>query len=105
MSYEKVQEFDEDELIEGKDNESIDDKSSVKIAEIKLIQPPTIQLIENSEYIESIEEIGMLTLFSEVGDLMKYVKSLKTEVRKLYSTVKTVISQSQNQITDIQNKE
>lgn len=53
--------------------------------------PPSITLTDPAEYSEDTEELGIVSIFSEVGDVMKYLRTLKGEVRKLHSAMQSTI--------------
>jgi hypothetical protein len=63
--------------------------SRVKVPREK-VNPPRILLYKPWEYAESTEELGVAQVFSEVGDVMKYVKALRGEVRKLHATIRAL---------------
>lgn len=49
---------------------------------------PKLLVYNHWEYAEDIEELAVNSLFTEVGDMMKYLKSLKGEIRKLNATIR-----------------
>jgi hypothetical protein len=57
---------------------------------IKFVPLPKILTYSQWEYTEDLEESSLSYLFDEVGDMMKYLKNVKQEVRKLHATVKAV---------------
>jgi len=61
----------------------------MKAREVRLVAPPSIALTDPAEYLEDTEELGIVSIFHEVGDIMKYLRTLKSEVRKLHSTIQS----------------
>lgn len=54
------------------------------------VPPPRILTYKPWEYAESTEELGVAQVFGEVGDVMKYVRTLRGEVRKLHATIRAL---------------
>ena len=81
--------FDEEE--EDEDDESSLEGHQARVrAPVEKAPPPRILLYKPWEYVESTEELGVAQVFSEVGDVMRYVKTLRGEVRKLNATVRAL---------------
>lgn len=88
MSFEKV-------LMEGEEGSLEDEASLESAARLKMnamekVNPPKLKLFKQWEYSEDTEEMGLSQVFTEVGDLMKYMRNLKGEVRKLHGTIRAV---------------
>ncbi len=54
------------------------------------IKPPLPWTPQMWEYSEDTEELGVVSIFDEVGDLARYTSSLRTEIKKLQHTVDTL---------------
>ncbi len=54
------------------------------------VPPPRLKIFKQWEYSEDTEELGVAQVFAEVGDLMKYMKALRGEVRKLHGTMRAM---------------
>lgn len=83
LSYEKVEDYDDDEI----NSPSKISNPAVK-RPIRSIPPPKIAFQEPWEYLEDFEELGLTTMFHEVGDLARFMRNLKSEVRNLHSIVR-----------------
>ena len=55
-----------------------------------MVAPPKLLLYKPWEYAEDSEELGVQQVFGEVGDIMKYVRTLRGEVRKLHATIRAL---------------
>mmetsp|Transcript_32355 Transcript_32355/g.54541 ORF Transcript_32355/g.54541 Transcript_32355/m.54541 type:complete len:832 (+) Transcript_32355:47-2542(+) len=107
MSFERVRVHDEDDDgfdMEEEDSvgEDVDDLSSaamrIRAAKLQPRKPPPRKLLYKPwEYVEDTEELGVQQVFGEVGDIMKYVKTLRGEVRKLHSTIRALHTVRANQ--------
>lgn len=84
MSYERVE--DDEDSGDGETGGEFGD--SMRAREVTLIPPPSIIIFDPAEYYEETEELGVVSIFHEVGDLMKYLKALKSEVHSLQSAIK-----------------
>lgn len=83
MSYEKYQEEDEEDTSALADNSNL----SMKAREVRLVAPPSLVTVQTGEYYEDMEELGIVTVFHEVGEIMKYLRNLKGEVHKLRKAI------------------
>jgi len=91
MTYEKLTESYNEDNYEGDETMTeAEGGDSMKAREVRLIAPPSIILTDPAEYLEDTEELGIVSIFHEVGDIMKYLSKLKGEVRKLHSTIQNV---------------
>lgn len=87
MSYERLEEEDDDD--DGFNSEEKGDRGdSTRAREVKLIPPPAVVLFDPAEYYEETEELGVVSIFHEVGDLMKYLATLKAEVMNLKNKIR-----------------
>jgi hypothetical protein len=86
MSFERV--------VDGEDDEDEDDGDAedgkLRSGGGQKDAPPRLKAYQSWEYTEDTEELGLAQVFSEVGDLMKYMRSLRGEVRKLHGTMRAV---------------
>ncbi len=85
MSYEVEEEKGEDD-----EEEDDNDEEESQIAIPKMIPLPRVLLYKHWEYAEDIEELSILHLYGEVGDMMAYLRTLKEEIRKLNGAIKTL---------------
>jgi hypothetical protein len=58
-------------------------KSSYSVAELQKYPIPSLTAVQSWEYTEDIEETGIISVFEELGNVAKYVNSLRREVRSL----------------------
>ena len=79
----------DDDDYEESEEESLEGGGRIARPQTK-VNPPRILLYKPWEYAENTEELGVAQVFSEVGDVMKYVKALRGEVRKLHSTIRAL---------------
>jgi hypothetical protein len=54
------------------------------------LPPPQRVHLETWEYVESVEELGLQLAFLEVYEAMKYVKTLRGDVRRLNGTISSL---------------
>jgi hypothetical protein len=80
--------FDEED--EPDEEDSLQDAHVAKLRKAESAPPPRLLLYKPWEYAENTEELGVAQVFSEVGDMMKYVKTLRGEVRKLHATIRAL---------------
>ena len=64
--------------------------SHIWLTSFSQVNPPRLLLYKPWEYCEDLEELGVQQVFSEVGEVMKYVKTLRGEVRKLHATIRAL---------------
>jgi hypothetical protein len=55
-----------------------------------LIKPPLPWAPQPWEYLENIEDLGVVSVFDEVGDLARYMNNLHVEINKLKHTIDTL---------------
>lgn len=89
MSYEKATE-EGDDLDKDDEDEDEDEEGSQRRITQKMTQLPKLLIYKKWEYVEDIEELSIVHLYGEVGDMMKYIKSLKGEIRKLNTSIRTL---------------
>ena len=82
--------LEEDEVEEDEGDENSIGARKAKQRIPSKVPPPRILQYKAWEYTEDTEELGVQQVFSEVGDMMKYVKTLRGEVRKLHATIRTL---------------
>lgn len=88
MSYERVKVTDNDEDDEDNEDE-ISNSPHLRRAAVKAkIAPPKLLNYKQWEYFEDTEELGVKQVFGEVGEVMKYVTTLRQEIRTLHAEVK-----------------
>ena len=93
MSYERLED-DRDDEDGDDDNDGFNSEEkggygdSMRAREVKLIPPPAVVLFDPAEYYEETEELGVVSIFHEVGDLMKYLATLKAEVMNLKNKIR-----------------
>jgi hypothetical protein len=51
------------------------------------VKPPLPYKVPEWEYTESTEELGVVSIFDEVGDLSRYLNSFRVELKKLEKTI------------------
>jgi hypothetical protein len=78
------------------DNESVL-SSQQEGAHRPLVPLPKLFFHPLWEFQEDMEELSMNHLYLEVNEMMKYVKTLKTEIRKLHGTMKATSSNPTNE--------
>jgi hypothetical protein len=88
MSYERIEEDDDFDDGDLNSEEKGDRGDSTRAREVKLIPPPAVVLFDREEYYEETEELGVVSIFHEVGDLMKYLTTLKAEVMNLKNKIR-----------------
>jgi hypothetical protein len=86
MSYE----VEEEKGQEDEDDIEDDDEDNKQIAIPKMIPLPRVLLYKHWEYAEDVEELSMVHLYGEVGDMVLYLRTLKEEIRKLNGTIKSL---------------
>ncbi len=89
MSFERVR------VAEDEDVDEEDDAPGPLLSE--KVPPPRLKIFKQWEYSEDTEELGVAQVFAEVGDLMKYMKALRGEVRKLHGTMRAVSAINQGE--------
>ncbi len=80
----------EDELTD----EQIDERDRARAANLLLrnfgelsVKPPLQWAPNEWEYLENTEDLGVVSVFDEVGDLSRYLNSFRVEMRKLKHTI------------------
>lgn len=65
---------------------------------IKLVPLPRITQVPAWEYRENVDDLAMMHMYGEVGNMMKYLRSLRGEIRKLNGTIRalTMTDRGQN---------
>jgi hypothetical protein len=80
------EEDDDDELDEEDDDELPDEQEifkALKPSKYDKVPPPKIYLRSPWEYSESTEERGIVSVYDEVGDLCKYMDTIRNEIRNI----------------------
>jgi hypothetical protein len=95
LSYEKMKSH-HHRNNEDNDNESVMSSSQQEGAHRPLVPLPKLFFHPLWEFQEDMEELSMNHLYLEVNEMMKYVKTLKTEIRKLHGTMKATSSSHPN---------
>lgn len=85
LSYEKVKR--EEASLSGGDDHTL---GSASLAEQgrPAVPLPRLFFYQPWEYQEEMEELSTKHLYTETSEMMKYIRTLKTEVRKLYTQMK-----------------
>ena len=68
-----------------------------RAATMALRAPPLLRAYRRWEYCEHVEDLGVKTLYDEVGDLMSYMRTIREEVRKLNTQFKSFVSVAADQ--------
>ncbi len=105
LSYEKVdagrerddeeEDEDEEDEDEDEDEEAAAERKRIALAEAAtqpLRAPPLLRAYRRWEYCENSDELGIKTLYDEVGDMMVYLRSLKGEMRQLNQNFRSFVS-------------
>ncbi|RYH23189.1 hypothetical protein EON65_18140 [archaeon] len=89
MSYEPVSNVQQAEDMD-KDDDGEEDNEDPNEMTTKLLPPPRVYRHPRFEFADDIEEVGVGSLFSEVGSMMTYVRTLKQEVDRLNGTMRSL---------------
>lgn len=88
LSYEKVNKVETDDLDVNDDDHTADDEDLENRQ--RMVPLPKLFKYHRWEYSEDIEEVGLQCMYGEVGDLMSYLKTLKGEVDRLQSSIRSL---------------
>tara|TARA_B110000090_G_C13307655_1_gene418303 strand:- start:474 stop:1196 length:723 start_codon:yes stop_codon:yes gene_type:complete len=77
------------EDLDARDEQRIIDRQLKKFHTLA-IKPPLPWTPNMWEYSEDTEELGVVSIFDEVGDLARYTNSLRTEIKKLQFTIENL---------------
>ena len=78
---------DEDDDEDGDDGKGNPKGRMIPPEELQRAHIPPLRTVKKWEFAEDVEEMAISGLYDEVGDLAKYVHSLRSEVRKLQMSV------------------
>ncbi len=88
------EEYPEDPLEDEMTDEQIDERDRKRAAALLKkkfrdlnVKPPLQWTPLEWEYLESTEDLGVVSVFDEVGDLSRYLNSFRVEMRKLKHTI------------------
>lgn len=70
---------------------------------IRMVPLPRLLRIHPWEYHEEVDELAMMHMYGEVGNMMKYLRSLRGEIRKLNGTIRALTMTDRGQNIMIQN--
>jgi hypothetical protein len=97
LSFEKVPNTDfnqedqeEEEEDEGENKGEVEDKVLASKVPQGIPSLPKMLKFQPWEYTEDIDEFSMITMYGEVGNMMKYLRNMKDEIRKLNGTIRAL---------------
>lgn len=75
-----------------------------RVQHVRLVPLPRMMLIPPWEYREDVDDLAMMHMYGEVGNMMKYLRSLRGEIRKLNGTIRalTMTDRGQNIMSQTQ---
>lgn len=56
----------------------------------RVIDPPSFLILQPWEYTEDLEELSVIGMYDEIGDLAKYVSALRGEIKRIQNVIKDV---------------
>lgn len=70
---------------------------------VRMVPLPRLLRIHPWEYHEEVDELAMMHMYGEVGNMMKYLRSLRGEIRKLNGTIRALTMTDRGQNIMINN--
>ena len=55
-----------------------------------VVDPPSYLILQPWEYTEDLEELSVVGMYDEIGDLAKYVNALRGEIKRIQFIIKDV---------------
>ena len=55
-----------------------------------VVDPPSFLILRPWEYTEDLEDLSVVGMYDEIGDLAKYVNALRGEIKRIHFIIKDV---------------